>query len=67
MSQDPFQALYSGIGGAPLLPSLRSNLYIPQCVLGTLPHLVVPSVRFDGYESYDRAFSRLQSGMSPTS
>ena len=47
--------------------SLRSNLYIPQCVLGTLPHLVVPSVRFDGYESYDRAFSRLQSGMSPTS
>ena len=47
--------------------SLRSNLYIPQCVLGTLPHLVVPSVRFDGYESYDRAFSQLQSGMLPTS
>ena len=47
--------------------TLRSNLHIPQCVSGTLPHLVVPSVRFDGYESYDRAFSRLQSGMSPTS
>ena len=67
MSQDPFQALYSGIGGALLLHLTTIESIYPTSVLGTLPHLVVPSVRFDGYESYDRAFSRLQSGMSPTS
>ena len=64
MSYDPFQALYSGTGGVLLL---LLTIHIPQCVSGTLPHLVVPSVRFDGYESYDRAFFRLQIGMLPTS
>ena len=35
----------------------------PQCVLGVWPKLVAPSVGFDQSKSYERAFSRIPSGV----